>query len=125
MRQTIRLFLLAEGISFVIAGLTHFGVLFGGYAHRQAAIAESLIAVVLLAGLALTWAWPARTRSIGIAAQAFALLLTLVGAFTIAIGVGPHTVPDVAYHAVILAVLATGLVVAVLSPADTALHARP
>jgi hypothetical protein len=125
MRQTIRLFLLVEGISFAIAGLTHHGVLIGGYAHRQAAVAESLIAVVLLAGLALTWAWPARTRPIGITAQAFALLLTLVGAFTIAIGVGPRTVPDVAYHAVILAVLATGLVVAARTPADTALHARP
>jgi protein-S-isoprenylcysteine O-methyltransferase Ste14 len=46
-----------------------------------------------------------------IAAQAFALLGVLVGLFTIAIGVGPRTAPDLAYHAGILVVLAVGLVV--------------
>ena len=40
-----------------------------------------------------------------------ALAGTLVGAFTIAIGVGPRTIPDVIYHAFILIVLAAGLVV--------------
>ena len=44
---------------------------------------------------------------------AVALLGTLVGLFTIAIGIGPQTVPDVAYHLVLLAALAAGLVVAV------------
>jgi hypothetical protein len=122
MRQTIRLFMLIEGISFVLAGLVHFGVIMDGYAHRQAAIAESTIAVVLLVGWGLTWAWPARTRLIGIAAQAFALLGTLVGAFTIAIGVGPRTVPDIAYHIAILVVLASGLVIAVRAPAAVYSH---
>lgn len=117
MRHTIRLFLFGEGASFVIAGLTHFGVLATGYEHRQAAIAESTIAAVLLAGWGLTLVQAAQTRPIGIAAQAFALLGTLVGAFTIAIGVGPRTAPDIAYHAAILAVLITGLVVAVRAPA--------
>ncbi|MGN6361554.1 MAG: hypothetical protein ACTHMJ_11705 [Thermomicrobiales bacterium] len=117
MRQTIRLFLLGEGACFVIAGLTHFGVLATGYAHRQAAIAESTIAVVLLAGWGLTLVQAAQTRPIGIAAQAFALLGTLVGAFTIAVGVGPRTAPDIAFHAAILAVLATGLLIAARAPA--------
>jgi hypothetical protein len=117
MRQTIRLFLLLTGISFVVAGLVHFGVLIEGYAHRQAAIAESTIAVVLLVSYGLTWVWPARTRWIGIVAQAFALLGTLVGAFTIAIGVGPRTAPDIAYHVAILVVLVCGLVVTVRAPA--------
>ena len=62
MRQTIRLFLLLEGASFIIAGLVHFGVLVDGYEHQQAAIAESSIGVVLLVGLGLTYVWPARTR---------------------------------------------------------------
>ena len=120
MPHTIRPFLLLEGASFVLAALVHFGVLARGYEHGAASIAESVIAIVLLVALVLTWLVPALTRSIGIAAQAFALLGTLIGAFTIAIGVGPRTVPDVIYHAAILLVLAWGLVVAVRGPSQTA-----
>jgi hypothetical protein len=47
-----------------------------------------------------------------VAVQGFALLGTLVGILTIAIGVGPRTAPDVIYHAGIVAVLAYGIVVA-------------
>ena len=117
MRHTVRLFLLIEGASFVIAGLAHFGVLARGYEHGSAAIAESVIGAVLLVALTLTWVLPPWARALGIAAQAFGLLGTLVGAFTIAIGVGPRTVPDVMYHAAILLVLAWGLVVAARAPA--------
>jgi hypothetical protein len=119
MRQTIRLFLLVEGASFLAAGLIHRGVFISGYAHQQASIAETSIALVLLVGFTLTWIWPAQTRLIGLVAQAFALLGTLVGVFTIAIGVGPRTAPDIAYHLTILAVLVWGLVVAARSPAET------
>jgi hypothetical protein len=117
MRHTVRLFLLLEGASFVVAGLVHFGVLARGYEHGSAAIAESVTGAVLLVALTLTWVLPAWARALGIAAQAFALLGTLVGAFTIAIGVGPRTVPDVVYHAAILLALAWGLVVAARAPA--------
>ena len=91
MQRTVRLFLLLEGASFVFAGLVHFGVLARGYEHGSAAIAESVIGAVLLVALTLTWVLPAWARALGIAAQAFALLGTLVGAFTIALGVGPQT----------------------------------
>lgn len=119
MRTTIRLFLLIEGLSFLAAGLVHRGVLITGYAHQQASIAETTIAVVLLIGLGLTWIWPTQTRLISLVAQAFALLGTLVGVFTIAIGVGPRTAPDIVYHITILAVLTWGLVVAARAPAET------
>ena len=59
MRYAIRLFLLLEATSFVLAGLVHFGVLAHGYEHGSAAIAESIIGAVLLVALALTWALPA------------------------------------------------------------------
>jgi len=108
----IRLFLLLEGASYVVASLIHSGLIVDGYQHRSASTAEGVIAVVLLVGLALTWVWPGQTRSIGFAVQAFAMLGTLVGAFTIAIGIGPRSIPDLAYHLTMLAVLAGGLVVA-------------
>jgi hypothetical protein len=116
MRQEIRLFLLFEGACFALAALVHFGVLVKGYQHPYAPFAESLIAVVLLVGLALTWVWPEQTRSIGIIVQAFALLGTLVGLYTIAVGVGPRTVPDLAFHFGIVIVLIVGLIVAARAP---------
>jgi hypothetical protein len=72
--KAIRLLLLLEGAAFVIAGLTHFGVLMHGYEHRQAGTAESVIGIVLLIGFVLSWLLPKSTRGIGIAVQAFALL---------------------------------------------------
>ena len=75
-----------------------------------------MIAAVLLAGLATTWLAPAVTLGTGLAAHTFALLGTLVGLFTIAIGVGPRTVPDLAYHVSIVAVLIWVLVVAKRTP---------
>lgn len=116
LERSIRLFLLVEGLSFAAAALVHFGVLVHGYEHPFAPFAESLIALVLLVGLALTWIWPGQTRPIGLVVQAFALLGTLVGVFTILVGVGPRTVPDLAYHLAILIVLAWGLVVAARAP---------
>jgi heme A synthase len=104
--------LLFEASTFVAAAAVHFGTLLEGYGHRQAGTAETVTAVVLLAALALTWApspWPRRAA---VGAQAFAILGVLVGLFTIAVGVGPRTAPDVAYHLGILAVLVVGLAVA-------------
>jgi uncharacterized membrane protein YjjP (DUF1212 family) len=46
-----------------------------------------------------------------LAAQGFAILGTLVGLFTIAIGIGPRTVPDLVFHAGIVVVLVWGLIV--------------
>jgi hypothetical protein len=118
MTQAIRLFLFFEGAAFVVAALTHFGVLIHGYEHQKAGSAESVIGIVLLVGFALSWIRPRSTRSIGIGVQAFALFGTLVGIFTIAVGVGPRTAPDIAYHVVIVTVLVSGLVLALRGPVD-------
>jgi hypothetical protein len=104
--------MLFEAATFVAAALIHFGVLAHGYEHRKAGIAESVIGIVLLIGFACSWIWPRSIRRIGLAAQGFALFGTLVGIVTIAIGVGPRTVPDVAYHVFIVIVLVSGLVTA-------------
>ncbi len=111
MRKTIRLFLLFEGIAFILASLTHFGVLMHGYEHRAAGTAESVIGIVLLIGFLLTWILLGWIRGIGIAVQIFALLGTGVGLYTIAIGIGPRTVPDLTFHAAIVIALIAGLVV--------------
>ena len=109
MIRTIRLFLLVEGFAFLTAALTHFGVLFPGYSHRQASIAESVIASALFVGAGISIARPRLTSRAGILAQGFALFGTLVGIFTIAVGVGPRTRPDIVYHFLIVISLAVGL----------------
>lgn len=116
--QRIRVFLLVEATTFVAAAMVHAGVLIEGYEHREARSAESVIAIVLLLGLVLGWLRPVRTRTAGVVAQGFALLGTLVGMFTIVMGVGPRTAPDIVYHIAILAVLVWGVIVAVRTPSS-------
>jgi hypothetical protein len=111
MRKPIRLFVLFEGLAFIAASLIHFGVLLRGYEHLWAGRAEGVIGVVLLIGYVLTWMLPAWTRGIGIAVQAFALLGTCVGIYTIVIGIGPRTTPDVSFHIAIVIALISGLIV--------------
>ncbi len=108
----VGLFVLFEGLTFVAAALTHYGVLLRGYQHLYAGRAESVIAAVLLGGWALTWIRPAACRVIAIVVQAFALLGTFVGLYTIYVGIGPRTVPDITYHLCIVIVLVIGLIVA-------------
>lgn len=117
MTQTIRMFLLFEAATFAMAAMIHAGFLVRGYEHPRARIAESVIALVLFGGLVLSLMSPAWTRRAGLIAQGFALLGTLVGIFTIIVGVGPRTLPDVIYHVAIVAVLVWGLIVARSAPA--------
>ena len=49
-----RLLLLLEGATFVAAAAIHAGVLLEGHRHREAAIAESVIAMVLLGAVVLS-----------------------------------------------------------------------
>ena len=110
MTKLVRWFLALEAAVFGSAVLVHAGILSGGYEHRAARTAESVIALVLLTGLAGSVVAPALSRGIGLGAQAFALLGTVVGIFTIIIGVGPRTVLDVTLHVVMVLLLVIGLV---------------
>lgn len=111
MIQRIRTFLLVEALAFIAASLVHSGVLLPGYEHAQARIAEGIIGAVLAVGWIVSLLQPDWTRAVGLAAQGFALLGTLVGLFTVAVGIGPRTVPDLIFHVVILILLAWGLAV--------------
>lgn len=98
-----------EGAIFGGASLLHAGVLLDGYQHGRAATAEGVIAAVLLIGSGACLVRPQAAWAIALATQACALLGTLVGAFTIAIGVGPQTTADYGLHLLMLAVLLSGL----------------
>lgn len=101
MTRGLRVWLAGEAAAFAVAALVHAGILATGYEHREARIAETVIAVVLLAA---------------IAAQGFALLGTLIGIVAIIAGPGPRTVPDAVYHAAMVALLVVGLTWAMRRP---------
>ncbi len=110
--STVRLLVLVEAAGFTAASLIHSGVLIAGYEHPSARTAEAVIAAVLYLCLAVTGVRPSWTRVASLIAQGFALFGTLVGLFTIAVGVGPRTIPDLVFHGGIVVVLVWGLIVA-------------
>ncbi|QLG63932.1 hypothetical protein HUG12_00140 [Halorarum salinum] len=101
--------LVVEAASFLLAAAIHAGALVDGYRHGEAMVAETVIGSVLLVGLVTTRVRPRWTFSAAVIVQAFALLGTLVGIWTMIVGVGPRTVPDVVYHAAIVLVLVAGI----------------
>ncbi|MBP1884090.1 hypothetical protein [Sinorhizobium mexicanum] len=109
--SSIKAILGFEALLFAAASLVHAGILFGGYEHSRAATAEGVIAAVLVLGLLACIGVPGRTRLIALVVQAFALLGTLVGAFTITVGIGPQTAADKTFHIILLVILVVGLVV--------------
>ncbi|ABC83294.1 hypothetical protein [Anaeromyxobacter dehalogenans] len=109
MARVARWFLAVETVAFLGAAGVHAGVLWRGHEHARAATAETVIGVVLGLALLAAAARPRWSRRAAIGAQAFALLGTAVGLFTIAIGVGPRTAPDLAFHVAIVATLVVGL----------------
>ncbi|WP_426390640.1 hypothetical protein [Variovorax sp. R-27] len=111
--QAARAWMLTEALALGLASMVHAGRIVPGYAHGHARIAEAVIATVLVLATVETWLRPADARRAAIFGQGFALLGTLVGLGTIVAGIGPRTVPDVVYHALLLSLLVTGLTWAV------------
>lgn len=103
-------------MAFAVGALAHFGVLLTGLAHRRAAIAETVIGAVLLAGIV---GLRMRMRLAPLLSQAFALLGTILGAVLIWIGVGPRSTFDFVLHGVMLTLLVSGMAVTLRSPRRT------
>ena len=107
--------LLFEVILFALASLAHGGHLVTGYEHVRAAIAEAVIAAVLVLGLLVGLARPTSARRAILCVQLFAMMGVCVGLVMIAIGVGPRTLVDVVLYAVMLLTLVFGFLVALRS----------
>ncbi len=110
--KLVRLFLLVEAVSFALAALPHYGILGGVYESQPTAIiVHSSIAGELFLGFALTWYRRARTRAIALTVQGVAVFAALGGVLTIAMGIGPQTVPEIGFHGGILVVLAVAIAI--------------
>ena len=106
---TTRGFLLVQIAMFLVLATIHFGLLIDGYRHAAAGTTESVIAVVLVFGLLLTWTPPPWSRRVAIGAQSFGILGVVVGLFTFALGIGPRTILDLSLNGILLIILIAGL----------------
>jgi hypothetical protein len=112
----IAILLLAEAIVFVVAALIHAGLLIEGFEHPETRVAESVTAAVLFLGFLVSWRRPSWTRIAGILTQGFALFGISISFFTIILGLGPQSLPDMAYHLAIIAVLIWGVIISTKTP---------
>jgi hypothetical protein len=111
--KSVRTIVVLTALLFAGAATIHSGVAGAGYEHPEARIAETVIGSVLLVGWIVCLSIPRRARTAAIAVLTFGLVGTLIGLFTIAIGIGPRTALDLTIHAAMLLLLAAGLVTAV------------
>lgn len=118
-----------DAVTFLIAASLHlnariplgFAEITGKWVPR-AAIPEAIIGLVLALGASIVLLAPVRAWAVAVASHAFALVGVGTGLFTIAVGVGPRTVPDIAYHLGVLAPLGAGLALLFTGKARAALH---
>jgi hypothetical protein len=104
--------MLLEAATFCVAAVLHLDariplgfLTVRGERVGQAAIAELVIAGVLVFGAAVVLARPADARPLACVVTGFAIFGVIVGLATIALGVGPRTIPDLVYHVAIMVVL--------------------
>ncbi len=104
--------MLLEAATFGVAAVLHLDarislgfVTVHGERVGQAAIAELVICGVLAFGAAVVLARPADARQLACVVTGFAIFGVIVGLTTIALGVGPRTIPDLVYHITIMVVL--------------------
>ena len=103
------LLMAAEAATFALASAVHFATGF-----TRAAIPELVIAAVLGIGSAAALSRGAHAWGIAVGTTAFATFGTTVGLTIIA--TGHQDVPDLAYHAAILAALAVTLIALLRAP---------
>ena len=71
--SVLQTFLAVETVAFAVASLVHAGFVIPGYGHRNAHIAETVLAIVLFTGLATTVVAPEHARRSALVTQAIAV----------------------------------------------------
>jgi hypothetical protein len=111
-RSEILWYLMVEVALFTFAALAHGGVIVTGYEFPKAAMAETVIAVILGAALIMSFVSPTTTRTVALITQGVALLAVVAGVVTIVMGISPQTLQNIVVHAVMLITLGLGFAVA-------------
>jgi hypothetical protein len=104
--------MLLEAATFGVAAVLHLDARFSlvfvtvrGERVGQAAVGELIVAGVLVVGAIVVLARPADARRLACVVTGFAIFGVIVGLLTIALGVGPRTIPDLVYQVAIMTVL--------------------
>jgi hypothetical protein len=109
--RTLRLILIVEAASLLVAAALHAGIVIGG-PFDQAAIYEASLGVILAVALGLTFLGPTVARVASLAAQALALAGASLGLYLALRGAAPDTPLDIVYHVLLISLLLVGLFVA-------------
>lgn len=111
-RSEILWYLMVEVVMFTFVAMAHGGILIPGHEHAQAAITETVIAVLIGAALIMGFVSPGSTRAVALWTQALALIALIGGLIAIAVDVMPRTVANIAVYAIMLITVVFGLLVA-------------
>jgi hypothetical protein len=111
-RSEILWYLMVEVVMFTFVAMAHGGILLTGHEHAQAAVGETVIAVLLGAALLMGFVSPGSTRTVAMLTQGLALVALIAGFIAIAIDVMPRSVANIAVYAIMTITVVFGLLVA-------------
>jgi hypothetical protein len=111
-RSEIVWYLMVEVLLFSFAALAHGGVIMPGHENARLATIETVTAVVLGAGLIMSFVSPAQTRLVALVTQGLALLGVLAGGLLMVAALAPRGLADIVVLAIMLITLVLGLLVA-------------
>jgi hypothetical protein len=111
-RSEIVWYLLVEVLLFAFVALAHGGVILPGHENPRAAAMETIAAVVLGAGVIMSFASPSQTRMVALISQALALVGVIAGFVMMALGLGPRTLANLVVLVIMLITVTLGLIVA-------------
>jgi hypothetical protein len=111
-RSEIVWYLMVEVLLFAFAALAHGGVIMPGHENTRAAALETVVAVVLGAGVIMSFVSPAHTRLVALITQGLALAGVIAGFVMVALALAPRTFANLVVLAIMLITVMLGLVVA-------------
>jgi hypothetical protein len=111
-RSEIVWYLMVEVLLFAFAALAHGGIIMPGHENTRAAAMETLVAVVLGAGVITSFVSPAQTRVVALITQGLALAGVIAGFVMMALGLEARTLANLVVLVIMLITVALGLLVA-------------
>lgn len=111
-RSEILWYLMVEVVMFTFVAMAHGGLLMSGHEAPRAAVAETVIAVVIGAGLLMSFVSPAQTRTVALLTQTLALLALILGFVAIVADWIPRSTANLVVYAIMLITVVFGLLVA-------------
>jgi hypothetical protein len=111
-RSEIVWYLMVEVLLFAFAALAHGGVIMPGHESSRLATMETVVAVILGAGVIMSFVSPAQTRMVALITQGTALAGVIAGFVMVALAIDARTLADLVVLVIMLITVTLGLLVA-------------